>query len=166
MGWRTLLCAGLLLIATSSGWSAILWETYSDDRFGTMIERPYDWVGQKPEDGDGFLFTSPDGKATIVVTGALNSLDTVANAFGIYEKPTPGETIMDRHLDKGGITISGKKGGRAFLRRSILSCGNKLWNVVSIEFPVSQQNKLQSLTETVLRSLRFRSSTEVADCRR
>src|SRR5205823_3153059 len=122
MVWRPLLCAGLLLICSRAGWSATLLETYSDDRYGTMIEHPYDWAGQKPTDGEGFQFTSPDGKATIIVSGAINSLDTVANAFGIYEKPKPGETVMDRRLDKWGITIFGKKNGRAFLRRSILSC--------------------------------------------
>ena len=165
MGWRPLLCAGLLLIFVETARSATLLETYADDRFGTMIEHPYDWAGQKQVDKDGFQFTSPDGKVTIIVSGAINALDTISNAFGIYERPKAGETVTDRHLDKSGITIVGKKGGRAFIRRSILSCGNKLWNTVSIEFPPSQKSKLQPIIAYVVQSLRFRSSTEIADCK-
>jgi len=166
MLWR-LLSVIMIILSPEVAHAVTLWETYSVDRFGTMVEAPSDWTEQKSADGGEYQFTSPDGKAIIVVSGGLNALDTISNAFGIYEKPQPGETITDRHLDKWGITISGKKDGRFFLRRSMLSCDNKLWNSVSIEYPPSQKNRFEPITNVVTRSLRFRlqSSTEVKECK-
>lgn len=127
---RRSIAVATLFVVPQLAWGLTLWQTYSVDRFGTMAEIPNDWTAQKAADGSQYQFTSPDGKATIVLSGGLNSLEIVANAFGIYEKPKPGEMIADRHLDKWGITITGRDNGRYMVRRSMLSCDNKLWNTI------------------------------------
>ena len=58
---------------------------------------PATWkAGEPPENGDGLVFTSPDGQASIIVSGMLNIDDTLAAAFASREEPFDGETVTCR----------------------------------------------------------------------
>src|SRR5438046_1460692 len=64
-------CLALTLFASSA--SAQSWHTYTNARFGTTADVPRDWTaGQEPENGDGLVFTSPDGQSTIIISGGLH----------------------------------------------------------------------------------------------
>jgi hypothetical protein len=162
-----LLTALAALVVLSSGAHAGLWQTYVNDRFGSTAEIPATWhAGTPPENGDGLEFTSPDGQASIIVSGMLNIDDTIDAAFASREEPGDGETITYRHRDKRGLVVSGTKGDRIFYRKSILSCHDQVWNSVSIEYPAAQKKAFDPIVAEVARSLKPGRSQQVAECNR
>jgi hypothetical protein len=159
------LLAVTALISFSTGALAGLWQTYVNERFGATAEVPATWhAGTPPENGDGLEFTSPDGQASIIVSGILNIDDTLDEAFGSEETPLDGETITYRHRGKHSLVVSGTKGDRIFYRKSILSCHDQVWNSVSIEYPAAQKQAFDAIVTHVAGSLKPGPSLQVAEC--
>ena len=155
----------VILTLCSSVALAASWRSYHNERFGTTADVPADWhAGEPPANGDGLVFTSPDGDATITVFGSLNISDTIAEAFSVYEAPNDGETITYHHRDKRAVVVSGTHGDRIFYRKSILSCGDMVWNSVSIEYPVADKKAYDALVTHVAHSLKAGASAQVAEC--
>jgi hypothetical protein len=117
------------------------WQTYVNERFGSTADVPVGWrAGTPPENGDGLVFTAPDGQASVTVSGSLNIWDTIDEAFAIYETPEEGETITYKHRDKHGIVVSKTKGDRILYRKPILSCRRQVWNSIAIEYPAAEES--------------------------
>src|SRR3954453_12622693 len=73
------------------------WPVYANPRYGTTLEVPADWrPGREPDNGDGLVFTSPDGAASIRVWGGLHIADSVAEELDSRATPEPGETVSYR----------------------------------------------------------------------
>src|SRR5262245_35933650 len=131
------------------------WQIYVNDRFGATAEVPATWkAGEPPANDDGLEFTSPDGQASIIVSGMLNIDDTVDEAFASREEPLEGETITYKHRDKHSIVISGTRGDRIFYRKSILACRNEVWDSLSIEYPASQKQAFDAIVTHLARTLK------------
>ena len=157
--------AALLVLSTAA--RAGLWQTYVNERFGSTADVPATWqAGTPPENGDGLEFTSPDGQASIIVSGILNIDDTLDEAFASRETPFDGETVTYRHRDKRGLVVSGTKGELIFYRKSILSCHDQVWNSVSIEYPATQKKAFDAIVTHVAGSLKPGPSLQVAECNR
>ncbi len=85
-------------------------------RFGTTADVPEGWrAGPPPENNDGLVFTSPDGKAELIISGSLNIEDDLDVAFKFYETPQQGEMITYKRRAGNAITISGTKGAQDLL---------------------------------------------------
>ena len=159
------LIAAVVVLAVVAPAAAAEWKTYVNERFGTTADVPADWqAGEPPENGDGLKFTSPDGAASVAVFGSLHSFDTIAEAMAIYEAPEDGETITYRHRDKRALVVSGTRDGTIFYRRWILSCGDTVWNGVSIEYPAADKAAYDALVAHVARSLRAGTGWQVETC--
>lgn len=157
------LFAAVLFLSGSA--QAGLWQTYVNDRFGATADVPANWkAGEPPANNDGQAFTSPDGRASITVSGILNVDDTVAEAFASREEAFDGETITYKHRDKHSVIVSGTKGDRIFYRKSILACRDQVWDSVSIEYPAAQKQAFDSIVSRVAGSLKAGRSWQVAEC--
>lgn len=161
---RLLLALLALLIATSA--LAQDWRTYVNPRFGSTAEVPRDWtMGPPPANEDGRMFTSPDGRASIAVYGSLHVLDSIDEAMEIYETPKDGETVTYKQRTKRTITISGIRADRIFYRKAMLSCRDRVWNGVAIEYPAADKQRFDALVTRVARSLRGGRGWQVKECR-
>ncbi len=143
------------------------WQTYVNDRFGSTADIPAGWqAGTPPENGDGLEFTSPDGKATLIVSGGLNVWDRLDEAFAIFATPGEGETITYRHQDRRSIVVSGTRADHIFYRKSILSCHGTVWNSIALDYPAAQKQAFDQIVGHVAASLRPGPSVQVQECNR
>jgi hypothetical protein len=105
---RRWLCAGLLtatvaMLAPASAEQG--YRPYRNWRFGVSAEVPSDWkAGREPDNNDGLAFTSPDGAATITVSGILNADDAPAAELIADEQRA---RRRDRDVSKGERAPSG-----------------------------------------------------------
>lgn len=141
------------------------WHVYSNPRFGTRAEVPRDWsIGPDPANDDGRVFTSPDGKARITVSGSLHVLDSIDEAMTLYQTPKDGERITYKRRGRRASTVSGIKDARIFYGRAILSCRDQIWNSVAITYPAAQKRDYDALVTRVARSLRGGQGWQVENC--
>ena len=153
-----------MVVATGFAFAGT-WQTYVNERFGTTADVPADWrPGEPPANGDGLRFTSPDGTASVAVFGSLQTFDTIDEAIAIYETPEDGATITYRRRDDRGLVVSGTRGDRSFYRRWLLSCGDAVWNGLSIEYPAAGKQAYDPLVTHMSRSLRAGTGWQVEDC--
>jgi hypothetical protein len=69
---RSMFVALLLVTIAAPGVAQNAWRTYHNARFGVSADIPSDWkAGEEPANNDGLVFSSPDGTATITVSGML-----------------------------------------------------------------------------------------------
>lgn len=142
-----------------------VWTTYHNTRFGTTADVPPSWrTGPPPENNDGLVFTSPDGAATLTISGMLNIEDNLAAAFKFYETPEKGETITYKHRAGDAVTVSGTKGDRIFYAKHLLSCHNQIWNSIYLEYPAARKTAFDDLVAHVANSLRPGQGYQIENC--
>ena len=145
--------------------AAAEWQTYVNERFGTTAEVPAGWrAGEPPANGDGLSFASPDGKAVIAVYGGFQVYDTVAEGMAALEEPLDGETITYHRRGNRSVIVSGLRGGTIFYRKWLLSCGDAVWNGVSIEYPAADKAAYDDLVTHVAGSLTPGRGYQTDDC--
>ncbi|WP_036281294.1 hypothetical protein [Methylocystis sp. ATCC 49242] len=149
---RAALLAFALISASSA--SAETWRAYRNERFGTAADVPVGWrMEPPPENDDGRVFASPDEQAEIIVSGSHVVLSR-DEEFGVRGGALDGETIRYKRQGRDWIVVSGVKGERIFYRKSLLSCGDTVWNSVSLEYPAAEKKKYDALVAHVAGSLR------------
>jgi hypothetical protein len=130
------------------------WRSYYNDRFGVTADYPADWkMAPPPENNDGRIFESPDGTAQVIING-MHVLDAPSDELADRAKGYDGETITYTKKGPNWIVVSGTKGDRIFYRKSMLSCGDEVWNQVSIEYPAADKAKYDTLVAHVATSLK------------
>jgi serine/threonine-protein kinase len=160
------LLALLLLGAGLVPAAAETYRAYANERFGATADVPASWrAGPPPANGDGLIFRSPDGNAALTVSGSLNIADSVDEAMRDQATPNDGENVTYSKAGKRDVTISGTKGDRIFYRKSILVCGDQVWNSIHLEYPARDKKAYDALVTHVARSLRGGRSEQIADCR-
>ena len=156
-----------IVVLTISARTALAqsWRSYANAHFGTVAQVPHDWrAGREPENGDGLDFTSPDGQATITVSGRLNIDGTVEEAMHSREQPMEAETITYKLRRGRALVLSGFNGDRIFYRKSLLSCRDQIWNNLSIEYPAARKTEFDALVTHVAGSLQFGRSAQIPNC--
>jgi serine/threonine-protein kinase len=143
--------------------------TYHNPRFGTTADVPAGWQsGRPPDNGDGLVFTSPDGTAHLTISGGLNIWDSIEEAMEIYATGNAGETITYTHREARAITVSGTKGDLIFYAKHILSCRlscrDQLWNSIDLESPAARKREFDPLVTHIAQSLRPGVSEQVDAC--
>ena len=161
------LALALLAAAAISSARAENLRTYSNPRFGATAEYPSDWrPDPPPENGDGLVFRSPDGKATITISGSLNIADTPEEAMRDEEKGYDGQTVTFHQHGRRWVIVSGTHDDAIFYRKSILVCRDQIWNQVYLDYPAVRKTEFDALVAKVAASLRFSGSSEqIPDCR-
>jgi hypothetical protein len=156
-----LLLAGSATAAAAEG----SWRTYHNERFGVSADIPAGWkAGEEPANNDGRVFTSPDGLATITVSGILNP-DSAAQAIADEQKGEDGETVTYRSKGARQAVISGTRGDMIFYRKVILSCRDQILNHLVIEYPAAQKQAFDGLVGHVAGSLQAGPSWQIPGCK-
>lgn len=155
-----------MVLALSSAAPAADYRPYANARFGTAAEVPAGWrAGPEPANGDGLVFRSPDGKASVTVSGSLHVWDSIGEAMKIYEDPEQGETITYRHREPRAIVVSGTRGDTIFYARHVLTCRDQIWNSVQIEYPAAQKAAYDAMVSHIARSLHGGPNGTVPKCK-
>ena len=155
-----------LLLACAGAAPAADYRGYANARFGTAADVPAGWrAGEEPENGDGLVFRSPDGKASVTVSGSLHVWDSIDEAMKIYEEPGQGETITYQHREPHALVVSGTRGDTIFYSRHVLTCRDQIWNNVHIEYPAAQKTAYDAMVTHIARSLHGGRSGQVPKCR-
>jgi hypothetical protein len=162
-----LLALALLAAVFVASARAETFRTYANDRFGATAEYPSDWRSDPPpENGDGLVFRSPDGQATITISGILNIADTPDEAMRDEEKADASQTVTFRQHGRRSVVVSGTQGDKIFYRKSILVCRDQIWNHVHLEYPAARKTEYDALVAKVAGSLRFSGvSEQIQNCR-
>jgi hypothetical protein len=129
------------------------WTPYKNPRFGYTLSYPAGvFTPQPPPDnGDGQSFLSADGRAKVVVYGALNSenftpskyRETILREFGGYDQMDYSPT------GKTWFVLSGFRGENIYYQKVMFSCGGSVINVLSVTFPRAEKKFYEGLVETM-----------------
>jgi hypothetical protein len=148
-----LICA--FAASTSLAGTASAWRWYANDRFAVSADVPADWREQPPpENDDGRIFLSPDGKGELIVNGGFVSEDTPAAALEALATPRAGERATYVKRGPHAVILSGTSGENIFYRRTILTCSDQVWNNVEFTYPAGQKQAFDALVAHVAQSLR------------
>lgn len=163
LGRVGLVCLFAAFAASAS--AAPEWRRYVNARFGVSADAPRDWQAQPPpENGDGATFVSPDGVAKILVFGRLRTEASLVQALESATEPADGEKITYIKRGARSFTASGLGGDLIFYRHAILSCADKVWNFVEIDYPIKDKAAYDALVAHVAASLRAGRPADMA-CR-
>jgi serine/threonine-protein kinase len=157
-----LLLAGSATAAAAEG----AYHVYYNARFGVSADIPSGWkAGPEPEINDGLVFTSPEGAATITVSGILNVDSSAAQAIADEQKGRDGETVTYRSKSARQAVISGTRGDMIFYRKLIISCKDQILNHLEIEYPAAQKQAFDGLVAHVAGSLHSGPSWQISSCK-
>ena len=168
--FRKCFCAALMMasmVALSPVSAEQGYRNYRNARFGVSADVPSDWkAGREPDNNDGLVFSSPDGAATITVSGILNADDELASAVIVEEQGAgDGETITYRKASARQVVISGIRGAVIFYRKTMLSCNDQVINHLVIEYPAGQKQAFDALVTHVAASMRTSPGAQIPNCR-
>lgn len=130
----------------------VAYNRYGNGRFGFSCDVPANFVAQPaPANGDGFVYTSPDGQAQILCYGS-NNVDRSATARQAYEhelanRRSQGDSVTYNALVGTTITVSGisKHTGEIYYECILWGAGSVdtlLWR-----YPSSLQGQLKAAVE-------------------
>jgi hypothetical protein len=168
--WRKWLGAAFVVAAIAALCPANAeqgYRTYRNARFGVSADVPSDWkAGREPDNMDGLVFSSPDGAATITVSGILNADDTPASDMIVDEqRAQSGETVTYRSKGPHQAVISGTRGAVISYRKTMLSCKDQVINHLVIEYPAAQKQAFDALVMHVAASMRTSPGVQIPNCR-
>jgi hypothetical protein len=130
------------------------WRSYHNDRFGPTADYPAGWtMGPEPENNDGRRFSSPDGDAFVIISGNF-AMDSRAEEMARNAEPNEGETVTYSAKGNNWVVLSGTRDGRIFYKKSLLSCGDQVWNNLYIEYPAEDKVIYDKLVSHMAASLR------------
>ncbi|MCW2282555.1 serine/threonine-protein kinase [Rhodoblastus acidophilus] len=130
------------------------WRSYHNDRFGPTADYPAGWTMEpEPENNDGRRFASPDGDASVSIYGHF-ALDSREEEMARKAEADEGETVAYSAKRANWVVLSGTRGDRIFYRKALLSCGDQVWNNISIEYPAQDKAKYDKLVAHMAASLR------------
>lgn len=130
---------------------------YTNARFGFSDVIPEGFIANRPpEDGDGLSWHSPDGTATLTITGGnnTNSLDANADVTALrhhYDQlDAPGTEIISQ--GGGVVVVDGAVRGTAFYQRDLVR--RQVIYTITWSYPASAETMYQRLVESTVRNFR------------
>lgn len=125
-------------------------------------------AGEDNADGSSLTLLSQDGESKIVVFGALNEdgispreyRKILLEEFGGYDK------LDYQPIGKTWFVLSGYRGDTIYYQKVMFSCGNRVVNVFSINFPTAEKSFYERLVEIMEDNFRTGRGTDTPpDCR-
>jgi hypothetical protein len=143
------------LAAASAAWAQgrAEWTPYKNPRFGYTLSYPSNVFEPKlpAEKSEGQSFVTADGRAKIIVYGAVNDenftpakyREYILREFGGYDQ-------MDYSPSgKSWFVLSGFRGENIYYQKVMFSCGERIINVLSITFPRGEKKFYEGLIEVM-----------------
>jgi hypothetical protein len=129
--------------------------TYKNTRFGVTSSYPASWrMGKPPANNDGRSFTSPDGRAQIIISGS-HAYQGRAEEFQQKREPVDDdERILTVEQKGDSIIVSGINSRGRFYRKNILSCRESVWNELEVTYPAAESQKYELLISELAKTLR------------
>jgi hypothetical protein len=131
------------------------WSHYANDRYGYAIDIPpgFSEVAE-PDNSDGGVSTSADGKTKLRVWGAYIMQESFADeiAWRIDQDKTDGWQISyDRRLAKAA-SWSGSKGDRIFYQRGVAGCNGAAY-YFNLDYDRSALKANDAIVKRLVKSL-------------
>jgi serine/threonine-protein kinase len=144
-----------LVVCASLAQAMPSWRRYANDRYAVSADAPADWRAQPPPDNDdGQVFLSPDGRAQLIINGGFMMEANAAQALDALARPREGERVVYAKRGARALSLSGTGGDKIFYRRTILTCSDQVWNNIEITYPASEKSAYDPLVTHIANSLR------------
>jgi hypothetical protein len=158
-------CDGLSTIAAAAE-ETLAWTSYHNTRFGVTADVPQGWrAGPPPANNDGLVFTSPDGMASLTISGMLNLEPDVAVALDSLGGEREDEQITYKQRSGNTLTLSGfKTADKIFYAKYLLSCHNQILNSIYFEYPAAQKVMFDSIVTHIAHSLKPGPGDQITNC--
>ncbi len=130
------------------------WTYYKNGRFGFKVSYPTCMFkpGPEPENSDGLVFTSEDGRASFTAYGSHNALDFTPQTYSDWSKRDT-DTVTYERVKQNWIVLSGYRGDMVFYKKTIFSCGNQIMNTVYWVYPTEQKHLYDPIVGPMTKSL-------------
>jgi hypothetical protein len=149
----------LLLIALLFASPALAqeWDSYSNSRFGYVVDVPPGFAGDGESDnGDGQFFESADGTQTLRVYGGNNvdgGFEASITAAMRYARED-GWALSYERVTPSWASFSGTRNGIIVYARAIALCGGAQFASFQLEYPERDLAKMNPVVERMVRSLK------------
>lgn len=149
---RWLLGLWLLLGLTSA--SGLTFSTYCNERFGFCLEYPDSLLMQPPPDnGDGRIFKSKDGRVELRAYGSLNALSTtLRQEYLKASASSPTRKVTYRLLKTDSFVVSGLEGGKVFYQKTFWR--SDVFTTMQITYPPSLKSQYDPVVSRIVRSFK------------
>lgn len=118
---------------------------YGNDRFGYSVEVPYELFSEVvtlPDNADGIILASKDGKARFRVSGGnVMDEDTLRSAFE-DAKQSVGKDFVFENLTEDSWRLCWWDGDRFFQRKFVVN--EEVWAECEVSYPSSRDEGLRS----------------------
>jgi hypothetical protein len=140
------------------------WRTYSNGRFGTVVEIP---PGFEPrtavENGDGQTFASADGESEVAVYGSLLENQSMRQYRDWYRQELSGKSY-----EAGGgnwFVISGTAEGKIYYVKVLRTahCGVPVVHHMVFRYPSSQKRRFDPVVEQLADSLQASRESSICE---
>lgn len=129
------------------------WTVYENARFGYRLVYPGAWFEAGPESprGDGRAFNTPDGRARIAVFGASNSeaMSLLEYRATVLELQGLDQELTYSPIGNTWFVLSGYQSDEIYYQKVMFSCGGRIINVLSIDFPAAEKPRFAPMIEKV-----------------
>jgi hypothetical protein len=164
---RRYFCA-VALAASIAGAPAVRaaegWRTYTNDRYGTMIDYPNSFQPQPPpDDDDGRAFKSSDG-ASFTVSASYGGLDSDLATYREFILKNEPQSAAVTYQAQGAewFVVSGTNGGDIFYERHLLSHGGEMTEDFVISYPAARKQAYDPIVARMAKSFRSGSGFQTS----
>lgn len=154
---RPLALIAALLLAPSGPAVAADWAQYENARFGYAVAIPPGFAGgEEALNGDGRVYTSDDGRATLRVYGG-NIVEAdfeaaLSTAMGYAEEA--GWSLSYKRVTPSWASYSGSRNSQILYARAIASCGGSQYASFELVYPAAMLREFDPIVERMVGSLK------------
>lgn len=136
--------------------AASRWETYTNTRYGVMIDYPADLfaIQPPPPDNAGRNFVAAAVNARFHIYSHANALDFSRDELEAEDVLDLGDATAKKQRGEDWYQIVAIKGDETILRRVMLSDGGAMVHRLEIAVPTSTANLFAPIVERMTRSFR------------
>jgi hypothetical protein len=118
-------------------------KTYANSRYGFQVDYPDSFVSRpSPENGDGLVLQSADGKGELIAAGGNSAGLTLKEAFEQTIKDVGGEPGYSKH-GASWFVVTWTKGETLGYTKEFVGTGSQ--NSITITYPVEQKTQYDSI---------------------
>jgi hypothetical protein len=143
------------------------WKQYRNERYGMRIEYPSAMFKPErpPENGDGMIFKTEDGRATLRVSGGFNVLErSVAQMRAEAIQSRAATRLRANKITAKGFDLDGSSNEGDFHLRVFLSNGANVIDTLEITYPPESQARFRPIARRIVKSFRSGKSDWYKNC--